>query len=348
MAELRKDYFTDRLVIISRERSKRPTDFKLDKQETSSAECPFCPGNESMTPLADLVLVQKESALIKLADTESEPVTGWSVRAFPNKFPAVTLDSSSSYSDSPLYSEPAYGYHYVIVATPEHEQPFSKISVDQWVNILATIQDKVRWLYGQKGVSYVTVFINHGKEAGASLSHSHLQLVTLPRLPPLIEQEAITVQKSMYDMGICPMCSVVNVEAGGPRQILATDFYLAFSPWAPTHAYEFWLFPKRHQTGFLKVTQKEIKDLALILRATLGGLSKALNEPPFNLVFHTSSEKKTTRQIHWHIEVYPQLTKWAGLERGAGVYVNQVGPEHAAEILGQSSRKEVAELIGIT
>jgi len=86
----------------------------------------------------------------------------------------------------------------------------------------------------------------------------------------------------------------------------------------------------------------------LILRSTLGGLSRALNEPAFNLVFHVSSEKKTTKQIHWHIEVYPHLTEWAGLEKGTGVYVNEAPPEQAAELLGAMSRKELAELMGIT
>jgi UDPglucose--hexose-1-phosphate uridylyltransferase len=215
------------------------------------------------------------------------------------------------------------------------------------VNVLATTQDKVRWLYGQRGVSYVAIFVNHGAEAGASVTHAHLQLVTLPRLPPAIEDEANTVQKSLNDLGVCPMCTVVSVESGGPRQILSTDFHLAFAPWASAHSFEFWIFPKRHQTSFLKATQKELRDLAVILRASLGGLARAAGDPSFNLVFHTSSEKKTTRQVHWHIEVYPQLTKWAGLERGSGVFVNQVPPEQAAQALGQAARKELAELVGI-
>jgi len=85
-----------------------------------------------------------------------------------------------------------------------------------------------------------------------------------------------------------------------------------------------------------------------MMRATLGGMSKALNEAPFNLVFHFAPEKKNSRQIHWHIEIYPQMQPWSGLERGFGVYVNNVRPEKAAEVLGSACRRELAGLVGIT
>ncbi|MEM3538247.1 MAG: galactose-1-phosphate uridylyltransferase, partial [Nitrososphaerales archaeon] len=290
MGEIRKDYFTDRLVII-----KHPKAFKIEENQK---ECPYCPGHETMTLPAELVLVQREEALIKLADTEEEIIKDWCVRVFPEKFPAVALDTAITYGDDPLYREPAYGYHYVVVATPRHDELFSKMSLDQWINVLSVVQDRVRWLYSQKNVSYVSIFANHGKEAGALVEHPHLQIVTLPRLPPLIEQEASKVQKSMNELGVCPMCNILHIESGSPRQILVTDHFIAFSPWAPLHAFEYWIFPKKHQNSILRVTQKEIKDLALILRSTLGGLANVLNEPPYSMIFHISSEKKTTKQLH--------------------------------------------------
>lgn len=351
MSELRRDYFTNKIVIsltnkdkkIEGKKKRRPP----PKESKRYSDCPFCPGNENQTPLADMVLIQKEGALIKLSDEDDEYVKDWVVRVFPNKHPAVTTTPEPAYSERPLFSEPAYGHHYIVVATPNHDEDFTDMSLDQLVTVLTTVQDKVRWLYSQKKVSYVAVFLNHGEEAGSTQPHPHLQILTLPRLPPLIEQEAVATQKSMYDLGVCPMCTVVNVETGGPRQILATDFFVAIAPWASSHSYEFWIFPKRHQTSFLKATQKEIADLAMILRCTLGGLATALDDPAFNLIFHISSEKKTTRQVHWHIEVYPQNRRWGGLERGMGVFINQVAPEQAAEALGEYSRMELAHIIGV-
>jgi UDPglucose--hexose-1-phosphate uridylyltransferase len=354
MPELRKDYFTRKLVLVSPERGNRPTDLKpkkeaKDENGTSvSKNCPFCPGNEMMTPPADLVLVSRENTLLKLSDSENERVENWSLRYFPSKFADVSIESEPKYSDYPLVAEPAYGYHHVMILTPNHSDTFSTISVDRWVDIIAVLQDRIRWLYSKKSVSYVSVFINNGYEAGATMKHPHLQTVTLTKLPPVIEEETETMHKDMAELSVCSMCKVLSLETNGPRQILATDSFVAFAPWAPANAYEFWIFPKHHETSFLKISQKEIQDLATMMRATLGALGAALNDPPFNLAFHISSEKKTTKQIHWHIEVYPQVTMWAGLEKGSGVYVNPVPPEKAAEVLGAAARKELAHIIGIT
>ena len=343
MVEIRKDYFTEKLSIVSNERGLRPTPKRLDQQH-----CPFCPGNETMTPPADLVLVKMGDTLVKQTDTETERVSGWIVRVFQNKYPVVTPNAPASYGEYPHYSEPAVGYHYVAVATPKHDETFAKLDLEQWTNVLATVQDKVRWLYAQKGVSYVAAFINQGKGSGQSVDHSHVQMVTLPRLPPTVELEAVTVQNSLNELGVCPMCQVIASESGGPRQVLSTEYHIAFTPWASSHGYEFWIYPKRHQTSILKLSQKELMDLSLLLRSTLGGMSKVLGDIGFNLVIHSSSEKKTTKQIHWHVEVYPRVTNWAGLELGSGIYVNEVSPEAAAEQLGNASRKELAQLVGIT
>ncbi len=351
MPELRKDYFTNRLVLVSPERTRRPSDFIHDGADPltlPAKDCPFCPGNESMTPPAELVLVSKRDTLFKLADSDNDRVEGWSVRFFPNKYPAVSPDSEAKYTDPPIQGEPAFGYHHVMVITPRHEASYFDLPVAQWTDVLATIQDRVRYLYSKKTVSYVSVFVNSGYEAGASFSHPHLQTLTLTKLPPLIEEEAETMHQEMIELSQCSMCRVLQLEINGPRKILQTDSFVAFAPWASTNAYEFWIFPKRHETSFLKVSQKEIIDLGTILRATLGALGTALSKPAFNLAFHISSEKKTTKQIHWHLEIYPQVVKWAGLEKGNGVYINPVSPESAAEVLGAAARKELAEIIGIS
>jgi len=349
MPELRKDYFTRKLVLVSPERQNRQVDFRpppspilLDKDL-----CPFCPGNEEMTPPADLVLVSTENTLLKLADSDSERIHEWSVRYFPNSYPAVSPEVSTEFRDYPLQAEPALGYHHVMVVTRDHSASFSNLPSEQWIDILATLQDRVRWLYSKKTVGYVSVFINNGYEAGASLSHPHLQTITLSKLPPVIEEEAEAVHDSMSEFGVCPMCKVVNLESNGPRLILSTDNFVAFAPWASAHAYEFWIFPKRHETSFLKVSQKEIQDLSTMLKSTLGGLDTLLKNPSYNVAFHISSEKKTTKQIHWHIEVYPQIVKWAGLERGSGVFVNPVPPEVAALQLGACARRQISAMIGV-
>ncbi|HUI86654.1 MAG TPA: galactose-1-phosphate uridylyltransferase [Nitrososphaerales archaeon] len=343
MVEIRKDYFTSRLAIVLPDHGLKPGQVLPQKNE----KCAYCPGNEEMTPPADLVLVKRGDTLLKQTDSEGDIIRNWSVRIFPSRTPVVTPNATPMYGESPHYSEPGVGYHYVLVATPKHDQPIWKIDSEQWTNILASLQDKVRWLYAQKSVSFVLFYVSSLKDGSASSSHPTIQIVTLPRVPPTVEVEAETVQSSLNELGVCPMCQVVAAETGGPRQILATESFVAFTPWVSTHTYEFWIYPKHHQTSVLKLSQREMTDLALMLRSTLGGMAKALDRSDFVLVFHSSSEKKTTKQIHWHIEVIPLTRSSTGLELAGGVYVNEVSPEAAAQVLGASARKELAQLVGI-
>jgi UDPglucose--hexose-1-phosphate uridylyltransferase len=342
LGNLRKDYVLEKFVILP------DSPEENIRSDSAYEKCPYCPGNESMTGPAVISLVSKDGMLQRLSDSEGSIIEDWCVRVFQSQYPAVNTASQNNYTDKPLYSEPAYGYHQIVVASPDHKQDLSKISVEQWENVLLVIQERVRWLYTQKSVTYVSIYVDSGREAGTSYDHAHLNIVTFSTIPPIIELEAEGSHRYVNENGNCPSCNIISVELGGPRQILATDSFLAFSPWAPTYPYEFWIYPKRHTTAFSKIPQKEISDLALILRATIGGMSKGLNSPAFNLVFHLSPEKKNSRQIHWHIEVYPQTNKWSGLQRGFGIYVNAVSPESSAEVLGSACRKELAGLVGIT
>jgi UDPglucose--hexose-1-phosphate uridylyltransferase len=342
LGNLRKDYVLEKFVILP------DSPEENIRSDSAYEKCPYCPGNESMTGPAVISLVSKDGMLQRLSDSEGSIIEDWCVRVFQSQYPAVNTASQNNYTDKPLYSEPAYGYHQIVVASPDHRQDLSKISVEQWENVLLVIQERVRWLYTQKSVTYVSIYVDSGREAGTSYDHAHLNIVTFSTIPPIIELEAEGSHRYVNENGNCPSCNIISVELGGPRQILATDSFLAFSPWAPTYPYEFWIYPKRHTTAFSKIPQKEISDLALILRATIGGMSKGLNSPAFNLVFHLSPEKKNSRQIHWHIEVYPQTNKWSGLQRGFGIYVNAVSPESSAEVLGSACRKELAGLVGIT
>ena len=337
MGDMRKDYILERDVIV------HPT----TKKSTDSKKCPYCPGNESMTNPSLLSLVAKDGMLQRFQDSDDFFVTDWSVRVFESKEPAVSTSTPNTYSDRPLYSEPAYGYHYVVVASPSHKDSLATISVEQWSNVLVVVQDRLRWLYTQKGVTYVSIFVNHGKESGADVQHSHINMVSFSTLPPRIEDEAESSHKILNEKGVCPMCQAINTETTGPRQILQTEGFIAFCPWAPSYPFEFWICPKKHATSFSKITQKEINDVSLILRATLGGLTKEVKDVSFNLAFHLSPEKKNSRQIHWHIEVYPITGHWSGLERGYNVFLNTDSPENSAKALGAACRKELAGLVGI-
>ena len=337
MGKLRKDFVSERFVIVNETNSK----------SSKTSKNPFKPGNESMTKPSVLSLVQKDGMLQRLQDDEGSFVKNWCVRVFPASVPAVTEDAENSYSENPLYSEPAYGYHYIVAASPDEKQTLSTISVEQWGFVLSVAQDRLRWLYTQKGVAYVAIYGNQGKLARSDVEHPHLHMMSFSIIPPRIEEEAIFSHRILNENGVYPMSQLVNTEGGGPRQILQTENFIAISPWAPSYNYEFWICPKKHATSFSKIPQKEINDLALIIRATLGGLSNTIKDVSYNIVFHLSPEKKNSKQIHWHVEIYPQTTPWSGLERGFGIFLHDKSPEKTAEELGNSCRKELSALVGI-
>ena len=337
MGNLRKDHVAERFVIVNESKTK----------PSKSKKNPFKFGNESMTNPSVLSLVLKDGMLQRLQDDEGDSVKNWTVRVVPAINPAVDIEAENTYSEHPLYSEPAYGYHYNIIASPDETKSLATIDVEQWGYVLSVVQDRLRWLYTQKGVAYVAIYADSGKNSGTKVQHPHLHMMSFSTIPPKIEEEANSSHRILNEKGVYPMSQLVTSESGGPRQILQTEGFLALSPWAPSHPYEFWICPKKHATSFSKISQKEINDLALILRATLGGLSNSIKDVSFNIAFHLSPEKKNSRQIHWHIEVYPITGSWSGLERGYNVFLNTTSPENSAKLLGAACRKELAGLVGI-
>ena len=225
MWHIRKDYVLERLVIVS------PNEKKI----TKSKKCPYCPGNESMTNPSLLSLVARGGMLQRLQDGEDDYIQNWTVRVFESTIPAVSTSTENSYTERPLYSEPAYGYHYIVVVSPKHEDTLASIDIEQWSNVLVVIQDRLRWLYTQRGVTYVSIFVNHGQEAGSDINHTHVNMVSFSNIPPIIEEEADASHKILNEKGVCPMCQTVSTETGGSRQVLQTEGFIAFCPLAPAH-----------------------------------------------------------------------------------------------------------------
>ena len=209
MGDMRKDYISERFMIVTKKR-----------RVTNMNKSPFAPGNESMTNPSVLSLVAKNGMLQRLQDNEDSFVKNWLIRVFESKPPTVSTGVENDYSDKPFYSEPTYGYHYIIVASPNEKDTLATIDTEQWSHVLVSIQDRLRWLYTQKGVTYVSIYGDHGELAGNSNPHPHLNLLTFATIPPVIEKEAESFHRISNEKGVCPMCQTINEEISGPRQIL--------------------------------------------------------------------------------------------------------------------------------
>lgn len=337
--EIRKDYLLDRWVIIASERARRPTDFPTRKSEKiNSKTCPFCPGNEKKTPPAFLLYLPSEGGIKKGRDTDGERVRNWLVRCIPNLFPALSPRKSITLAGGELRKrEDGVGAHEVIIESPHHDEHLDRAPLNQIRLVMQAYMDRLLTLSEWE---YVSIFRNHGKEAGASLSHAHSQIMATPMVPKLITDE-LTACKSLFKRnGVCPYCEIIRSERDSPRFIYENHSFIAFAPWASVYPFEFWLLPKEHRYTLLQLEEKEKNDLTQALKICLSGLAKILNDPPYSYGFHIAPTQRKHGYFHWHLEVYPKLTIQAGFENSTGMFINVTPPEIAA----QSLRDSIEEL----
>lgn len=329
MPELRKDPVLGRWVIISVERGKRPTDYIAPLQKKRGGFCPFCPGNEYTTP-SEIMAVRRDG---------SKPNTpGWSLRAMPNKFPALQAIGELDKRGEGLFDKMnGVGVHDVIVETPEHSLTLATMSLDAFEDTLWAYHTRITELKKDPRIRYVLIFKNEGETAGATLEHSHTQIIALPIVPRTVKDE-IQGAKSHYEMrDRCLFCDILNQEAGdGRRVVCENDGYIAIAPFAPRSPFETWVLPKDHGSAFAP-RGESFRGLAEIFQKVLKQLDRILDTPPYNFMIHTSPlNDEHNEYYHWHIEIKPKLTKIAGFEWGSGFYINPTPPEDAARFMREA------------
>lgn len=330
MPELRKDPVVGRWVIISTERSRRPTNFTPVHLERGDAGCPFCPGNEDNTPPEVL-------AFRGAGGTPNGP--GWSVRVVPNKFPALQIEGTLDRRGEGLYDKMnGVGAHEVVIETPDHAHDLADLPVAHIQTVLEAYRQRVVDLHRDRRFRYVLIFKNHGAQAGATLEHTHTQLIATPIVPKLVQEELEGAKRYFELKERCVFCDIVQQEtdaANGRRVVSVTDRYVALEPFAPRFPFETWILPREHDASFLSAGDPgELADLARMLKDTLQRLDLALDHPPFNFVIHTSPVSEGDLEYyHWHLEVIPSLSRVAGFEIGSGFHINPTPPEDAAQYL---------------
>ncbi len=304
----RKDYVTDYIAIIAKGRGKRPTDFSKPKTVNKTITCPFCRGNEKMTP-----------------PTIDQIGTPWKVRCFRNKFPATNPKARFKKLVSLFGESPAAGDHEVVVDTAKHGKDIGQLPVSQIKLILEMIARRVHAL--SKKYTYVVPIHNSGKEAGASLSHLHAQLFALPYVPSKIANEAKGLRIYKRKKKRCAYCEVARKEAKGPRKIFQTKNFVVFAPWAPKFPYETWIMPKNHLKTIHDVN---LEELAGVLKKLFAKYEKIIDNMPYNFIIYSAPKGS---DYHFNVKVMPRLSTPAGLEFGSGSWVCQIPPEDTAKAL---------------
>lgn len=331
MPELRKDPVLGRWIIISKERSKRPTDFMVEKTKVNGGFCPLCPGNENTTPPEVLVFYKDTDSLKDFPD--------WQVRVVPNKYPALIIEGDLDKEGEGLYDKMnGIGAHEVIIETPNHEDDFSNLEPHKMSLVFRAFRNRINDLRKDKRFQYVMIFKNHGRAAGASLEHSHSQLIALPILPRMIVSELEGALSYYEYKERCIFCDIVKQEIKQKvRVVCQNEHFLTITPFAPRTPFEMWVLPKTHSSSFRNQDDSRLLSLAELFSETLQRLDKCIPDVPFNFVLHTQPlHSENIEHFHWHFEIVPKLTSIAGFERGSGFYINPMPPEEAASYLRES------------
>ena len=331
MPDLRKDPITGRWVIISTDRAKLPTDFVRESvQIKGTGFCPFCYGNESKTPPEVL-------AYGRNGGSANSP--GWSVRVVPNKFPALGIEGDLDREGQGLFDRMnGVGAHEVIVETPDHQATLAMLPEKSIEEVLHAYRDRMLDLKNDKRFRYILIFKNHGEAAGASLEHTHSQLIALPIVPKRVREEFDSGRRYYQDKERCIFCDMIKQEIeDGARVINENENFIALAPYAPRFPFENWLLPKQHGSAFENNQSPMYASLARILKDNLSRLDAVLDRPAYNLMIHTSPiGEEINEHYHWHIEIMPKLTKVAGFEWGTGFYICPTPPEESARFLREA------------
>jgi UDPglucose--hexose-1-phosphate uridylyltransferase len=326
MPELRKDPITGRWVIISSDRGKRPTEFADQRTKKRGGFCPYCAGNERTTPHE--VLAYRENG------QPNGP--GWRLRVVPNKFPALQIEGDLNKQGEGIFDKMnGLGAHEVIIENPDHNATLATLPGKAVEEVLWAYRDRMEDLKKDKRFQYSLIFKNEGLLAGATLEHSHSQLIALPIVPIQVQEEIDGCRKHYNLKERCIFCDIIRQEMQSRNRIvMETQAFIALAPFAPRFPFETWIMPKRHISCYACSTKDDFKDLAFLLQDTLRRLDKALSFPPYNYIIHTSPFKEEINDYyHWHIELMPKLTNVAGFEWGSGFYINPTPPEEAAKFL---------------
>ena len=298
-SEIRKDYFKDEYVIIAPNRAKRPH-MTGNIVETDS-QCHFCPQNF-------------KNEVITYQDNNHKG--DWEIVAVVNKFAALTVDNSD-----------AYGQTEVVIETRRHGLDINEFSVDHIVRVFNAYIDRFNYLRNMDGIKHVIIFKNEGGKAGASIAHSHSQIIALPILPPKTEKEASDYNKYRLEYATCPYCDVIKKEIDKPRVIWEDENLFVLAPYASDAPYGVWLLPKRHMRMVSDLNRAEKESIAIALKMVLGKLDE------FGISYNYFIENAVnTEDYHLHIKIAPRPNIWAGLELGTGIIINPIAPEYAAKI----------------
>lgn len=326
LSELRQDLVSGAWVVIATGRSKRPDDFKNkqeQKPDENLADCFFC----DTAKLPKSVLIYEKSP------------GDWSLAVVPNKYPAFDCSNKlDRRMEGPFSVVNGVGYHEVII-TRAHDKHIALLSTAQVMEIINAYQDRYLNLMNKRFVDYISIFHNHGRAAGASISHPHSQLIAMPVIDPDVYRSLNGSENYWHQNKKCVHCVMISWEKENKKRVVFENKdFIAFCPFASRSAFEVRIYPKFHAPYFERITPESRIQLAETLRMVLSKINIGLDNPPYNFFIHTAPcDGKDYPHYHWHFEIMPKTSIWAGFELSTGIEISTIEPEKAAEFLREQN-----------
>ena len=340
-------------VLISTARGNRP---RRDEQAVERdmrplvATCPFCRGNEHLTPPVAM---------------QAPAMGDWEIRVVKNPYPVLADDLLPAGMPQGVQRViEGYGHHEVIIDHANHGIALHQFAEPHLAMLFAVYRDRMRFLYhADPRIKYILIFKNFGKAAGGSMPHTHSQLIAMPIVPHNVHDEVESSRDFHRETGNCIFCTLIDEamslettaydrRAGEKQQEYDTGKYIverserfiAVKPFASRYEWEVHILPVHHQSNFLEATEGDFADLARVLRRTMARLNAVVGDVQYNYFLHTVPHIENSgdfaESFHWHLEICPRTSIPSGFELGSGLFVNTISPEDAAARLRQAVIQE--------
>ncbi len=276
------------------------------KMELAKNKCPF----ENPAKFGN-----KPPVLVYQDKTKND----WFLQIIPNKHPAIGLE---------------LGSHEVVIYR-DHERHLADFTREEIKTVLSAFQERYKSLAQNRNMEYISIFHNHGKEAGSTMPHPHSQILALPILPPYISRSVNASRRYFQEHNKCTHGQMLKRKLKEKKRgIYQNDGMVVIAPFASRAEFELAILPKKHSAHFEKIEEPELSALADALKTALSKIYKKLKDPAFNFFIHTApvAQNSNHSHYHWHMEIMPKFDIVGGFELSTGLDIVTVYPEEAAKV----------------
>lgn len=325
MSELRYNKLNKQWVLFAPNRAKRPTNFENEncKNLQDIESCPFEIGNESETP----------NEVARIGDSNN-----WRCRIVPNLYHVLAIEvEPKSYKNDGFENKSGFGAHEVIIETPDHSKQMFNFSINEFFDYFSIIKLRIENLKNDKRIKYFSIFKNYGLNGGATIEHSHSQLIATPFLPKRVEDDLDFFRNYKERTDRDFFDDLIQDEKNFSEGIIFENvIFIAYCPYAARFPFEINIVAKNTLSSLLNFTDSDISSLSEVMNFCFKKLHHALGKPDFNMLIKNGAVQLKDNPNRFHIQILPRLYNIAGFELDTEIMVNTFLPETTAKILKES------------